>query len=71
MKNQKWKLLKAHFYDDTLGEMGKIEVLGKDTLLLQLKDGRIALDIIQKEGKPRMKAKDFINGLHQKTFLGH
>lgn len=65
--NQKWKLLKAHLYDTSLGEVGKIEVLAKDTLTLQLKDGRIALDEIQKEGKPKMKAKDFINGLHNKT----
>lgn len=68
VENQKWKLLKAHVYDASLGEIGKIEVLSKDQIVLQLKDGRIALDEIQKEGKPRLKAKDFINGLHQKEF---
>lgn len=67
VEGQKWKILKAHPYDASLGEVGKIEVLAKDTITLQLKNGRIALDEIQKEGKPRMKAKDFINGLHQKT----
>ncbi|CDD93984.1 methionyl-tRNA formyltransferase [Coprobacillus sp. CAG:826] len=67
VEGQKWKILKAHPYDVSLGEVGKIEVLAKDTITLQLKDGRIALDEIQKEGKPKMKAKDFINGLHQKT----
>ena len=61
------KILKAHLYDASLGEVGKIQVLAKDTITLQLKNGRIALDEIQKEGKPKMKARDFINGLHQKT----
>lgn len=68
VSGQKWKLLRAHNYDDKKGTLGKIEVINKE-ILLQLEDGRISIDEIQKEGKPRMKAKDFINGLRLENEL--
>ncbi len=61
--DQKWKLLRAHYFDDHQGEIGTLTVIGKDTLLVQVGDGRIAIDEIQKEGKPRMDIKSFLNGM--------
>lgn len=60
--NQKFKILKAKPYDSKLGIVGKLEVLNKKQLLLQLKDGRIELLRVQKEGKPKMEVSSFLNG---------
>lgn len=62
-ENRKWKILKAHYYDDHLGEIGTLKVVDKKLLLIQASDGRLAVDIIQKEGKPRMDIRSFLNGV--------
>lgn len=62
VNNQKWKILKAKSFDLKHGEIGKLESLDKK-LLLQLKDGRIEILKIQKEGKAKMDASSFLNGV--------
>lgn len=61
--DRKWKILKAHYYDDHRGEIGTLKVIDKKILLIQASDGRFAVDIIQKEGKPRMDIRSFLNGV--------
>lgn len=62
VNNQKWKILKAKLFDSKPGEIGKLESINKK-LLLQLKDGRIDILKIQKEGKSKMDASSFLNGV--------
>ena len=61
--NQKWKILKAKAFDNKEGIVGTLEVVNKKKLLLQLKDGRIEILRIQKEGKPKMDVVNFLNGV--------
>lgn len=44
------------------GELGKIEILEKNQIILHLIDGVLSLKALQIEGKRRMNAQDFING---------
>lgn len=56
-------------------ETGEIAVLGKQEIVLALKDGALCLKALQIEGKRRMNSQDFINGrffedgakIHQNT----
>ena len=48
-------------------EVGKIIVAHKKDLIIQLKDGQINLDIVQKSGKNKMDSQSFNNGT---AFLG-
>ncbi len=62
LEKQKFKILKAKYYDDKVGVIGQFSVLNKKTLVLQLKDGRIEILRLQKEGKPKMDTAAFLNG---------
>lgn len=64
--NKKMKIFKAHRVNDSLGDVGKIEIT--KTITLQLKDGVIMLDEVQLEGKKQMDGKSFANG--NKAFNG-
>lgn len=61
----KYKILKARLFDHHNGEIGTWEIVDKKRLLLQVKDGRIEVLEIQKEGKPRMSVASFLNGASQ------
>lgn len=39
--------------------------MDKDGILLQLKDGQVSLTEVQRQGKKRMKAAEFVNGNRQ------
>ena len=63
LEGKKFKIYKSHiFSDEIIGEKGQIVEASKKGLLLQTKNGLLALDDIQLEGKKRMDYKSFING---------
>lgn len=63
LDNQKFKIYKAKIYSSNVtGEVGKIVQADKRGLILQCKDGELALLEVQKEGKKRMDFKSFLNG---------
>lgn len=63
LDNQVFKLLKAKDYSSKVtGTVGEIVQADKNGLILQLKDGQIALLEVQKQGKNKMDYKSFING---------
>lgn len=63
LDGQKFKIFKARKYNDlVVGEPGVIIQADKRGLILQCKDGQIALLEVQKEGKKRMDYKSFLNG---------
>lgn len=63
LDNQKFKIYKAKIYSSNIaGEVGKIVQADKRGLILQCKDGELALLEVQKEGKKRMDYKSFLNG---------
>ena len=63
LDNQKFKIFKADIANDKVsGEVGAIVQADKRGLLLQCKDGQLALLEVQKEGKKRMDYKSFLNG---------
>jgi len=63
LDNLKLKIFKAKIYsEEKLGEIGQIVKADKNGLLLQCKNGLLALLELQKEGKNRMDYKSFING---------
>jgi len=65
---EKFKIYKAHYLNDLVeSEVGKIIVAHKKDLIIQLKDGQINLDIVQKSGKNKMDSQSFNNGT---AFLG-
>lgn len=67
--NQIFKILKAKKLNNLVSdEVGKIVQCDKNGLILQLKDGQIALLEVQKIGKTKMDYKAFVNG--NKSFLG-
>ena len=63
LENQKFKIYKAKIYSSNVtGEVGQIVQADKRGLILQCKDGELALLEVQKEGKKRMDYKSFLNG---------
>ena len=63
LDNQKFKIFKAEIANDKVSsEVGTIVEADKHGLLLQCKDGQLALLEVQKEGKKRMDYKSFLNG---------
>ena len=63
LDNQVFKILKCQYYSSNIeGEVGQIVKADKGGLILQLKDGQIALLEVQKQGKNKMDYKSFING---------
>ena len=63
LDNQKFKIYKAMIANNNVsGEVGTIVQADKRGLLLQCKDGQLALLEVQKEGKKRMDYKSFLNG---------
>jgi methionyl-tRNA formyltransferase len=63
LNENKFKILAAHKISDEVGEVGKLNVA--KNLTLQLVDGKVALDMVQLEGKKRMDGKSFANGNKQ------
>ena len=63
LDNQKLKIFKARIANDLVtAEVGTIVQADKRGLLLQAKNGQLAILELQKEGKKRMDYKAFING---------
>ena len=63
LDNQKLKIFKAKIANDLVtAEVGAIVQADKRGLLLQAKNGQLAILELQKEGKKRMDYKAFING---------
>ena len=63
LDNQKLKIFKAKIANDLVtAEVGTIVQADKRGLLLQTKNGQLAILELQKEGKKRMDYKAFING---------
>ena len=63
LSGQKIKIFKAKIVNDLVAaEVGTIVQADKHGLLIQLKDGQLAILELQKEGKKRMDYKSFING---------
>ena len=63
LDNQKLKIFKAKIANDLVNaEVGTIVQADKRGLLLQAKNGQLAILELQKEGKKRMDYKAFING---------
>lgn len=59
----KLKVFKAQVVNDSVtGQIGEIVRADKGGLVVQCKDGQIALQEVQKEGKKRMDYKSFLNG---------
>lgn len=62
---EKLKILKANVYSDrVLAPLGAITLQKKDLLILQVKDGEVALKTVQRSGKKVMDAASFNNGNH-------
>ena len=63
LNNQKIKIFKANMANDLVtAPVGTIVQADKRALLVQLKDGQLAILELQKEGKKRMDYRSFING---------
>ena len=63
LDDAKLKIYKAKVFSDQVeGKIGEIVKADKGGLILQCKDGQLALLELQKEGKKRMDYKSFING---------
>ena len=63
LDDAKLKIYKAKIFSDQVeGRIGEIVKADKGGLILQCKDGQLALLELQKEGKKRMDYKSFING---------
>ena len=63
LEGQKFKVYKAKLYSsEVTGAVGTIVQADKRGLILQCKDGQLALLEVQKEGKKRMDFKSFLNG---------
>ena len=63
LEGQKFKIYKAKLYSsEVTSEVGTIVQADKRGLVLQCKDGQLALLEVQKEGKKRMDFKSFLNG---------
>ena len=65
MNNEILKIFKAKYYSDKKEYVpGQLIKLNKKELMLQLNDGQVLLEELQKPGKKITKAVDFINGTH-------
>lgn len=63
------KIYKASYYSSKIeDEVGKIILAKKKLIILQLKDGQVNLDLLQRPGKKMMSSIDFNNGV--KDFEG-
>ena len=63
LDNQKFKVFKAKIVNHEIkDEVGKIVLADKRGLVMQCKNGQLALLEVQKEGKKRMDYKSFLNG---------
>ena len=63
LDNQVFKILKARIHSSNVtGQVGEIIQADKNGLILQLKDGQLALLEVQKQGKNKMDYKSFVNG---------
>lgn len=63
LNNQIIKIFKAKLSSNSVnGEIGQIIKADKEGLIIQLKDGQIAILELQKQGRKRVYYKDFING---------
>ena len=63
LDDQVFKIYKAKKYSDKISSpVGEIVQANKQGLVLQLKDGQVALIEVQKQGKAVMDYKSFING---------
>lgn len=62
--DKKLKVFETEITEEVSDSPGKIEIRGKDLLLAHCADRLIKLKEVQPEGKKRMSARDFINGLH-------
>ena len=63
LNNLKIKIYKAKVINDIVDhEVGEIVKADKNGLYFQAKDGQIAIEELQKEGKKRMDYRSFING---------
>ena len=63
MDDLKLKVFKAQVINDNIsGKIGEIVKADKFGLVVQCKDGQLALQEVQKEGKKRMDYKSFLNG---------
>lgn len=63
LDNLKYKFYKAQILNDKVsGQIGEIVKADKQGLVIQLKNGQLAILELQKEGKNRMDYKSFLNG---------
>ena len=63
MDDLKLKVFKAQVINNNIsGKIGEIVKADKFGLVVQCKDGQLALQEVQKEGKKRMDSKSFLNG---------
>ena len=63
VNNQKVKVFKARVINQNVtAEVGTIVQADKRGLVMQLKDGQLAILELQKEGKKRMDYLSFVNG---------
>lgn len=61
--DMKLKIYKASVYDNsTNGELGQIVIANKKEIVLQVNNGTVKLEILQKPGKNKMSNVDFYNG---------
>ncbi len=61
-----FKILRAEIVNARVdGEVGQVVSMDKNGMILQLKDGQVSLLEVQRQGKKRMNAADFINGNKQ------
>lgn len=67
--NEILKIYQASFLNDKVeGKVGEIILAHKKQIILQLKDGQVLLELLQRPGKKMMGASDFNNGV--KDFQG-
>lgn len=63
LNGEKVKIYKAHLLNNKVDdEVGKVILAKKESIVLQLKDGQILIDELQRPGKKILSAKDFNNG---------
>lgn len=64
-ENDKLKVLKARVYSDKVtATLGAITLQKKNLLLIQVQDGEVALELVQRSSKKVMDAASFNNGNH-------
>ena len=69
LNDQMIKIYKCSYFSNKVeGEIGQIILAKKKNIILQLKDGQINIELLQRPGKKMMSASDFNNGV--KDFQG-